>query len=128
MKHRIQTTENKCGRFFLQLDKLKHIFHEALKCLNWLPVNYRFKKSVNSIVFMYFIEQLPNYLNKVFDIAPESNFQLKSSFQKLKCLFRKTNNNKYDLSYIGSTFWKQNPHTVKHSNNLNTFKHFRKYF
>ena len=114
LKHRIQTTRNKCVRFFLQLDKLKHIFHEALKCLNWLPVNYRFKKSVNSIVFMYFIEQFPNYMNEVFDIATESNFQLRCSFQKLKHLFRKTNNDKYDLSYIGPTFWNQSPYTVKH--------------
>ena len=130
MKHTIQTTQNKCVHFFLQLDKLKHIFHEVLKCLNWLPVNYRFKKCVNSIVFMYFIEQFPpNYLNEVFDIATESNFQLRSSFQKLKCLFRKTNNNKYYLSYIGPTFWNQSPHTVQRSNNLNTFKHnFKKYF
>ena len=125
----LQTTPNKCVRFFLQLDKLKHIFNEVFKCLNWLPLNYRFKKSVNSIVFMYFIEQFPSYLNEVFDIATESNFQLTSSFQKLKCLIRKTKNDKYDLSYIDPTFWNQNPHTVKRSNNLNTFKHnFKKYF
>ena len=27
LKHRIQTTQNKCMCFCLQLDKLKHIFH-----------------------------------------------------------------------------------------------------
>ena len=27
LKHRIQTTQNKCMRFCLQLDKLKHISH-----------------------------------------------------------------------------------------------------
>ena len=63
---------------------------------------------------MYFIEQFPNCKNEVFDIATESNFQLRCSFQKLKYLFQKTNNDKYDLPYIGPTFWNQNPYTVKH--------------
>ena len=36
-KHRIQTTQNKCIHFCLQLDKLKDILHEELECLNWLP-------------------------------------------------------------------------------------------
>ena len=30
-------------RFCLQLDKLKHIAHEEIERLNWLPVTYRFK-------------------------------------------------------------------------------------
>ena len=36
---------------FLQLDKLKNIPHEEFKCLNWLPVTYRYKRCVNAIVF-----------------------------------------------------------------------------
>ena len=51
LQHRIQTTQNKCMRFCLQLDKLKHIFHEEFERLNWLSVTYRFKQCVNSIVF-----------------------------------------------------------------------------
>ena len=113
----------------MQLDKLKHVSHEEFERLNWLPVTYRFKQCVNSMVFKYFNEQCPNYLNEVFDVATESNFQLRSSFQKLKCPFRKTNNGQNALSYIGPTFWNQTPHTLKRSNNLNTFKHnFKKYY
>ena len=44
LKHRIQTTQNKCMRFCLQLDKLKHISYEEFEHLNWLPVTYRFKQ------------------------------------------------------------------------------------
>ena len=54
LKHRIQTTQNKSMRFCLRLDKLKHIFHEEFEHLNWLPVTYRFKQCVISIVFKYF--------------------------------------------------------------------------
>ena len=78
-------------RFCFQLDELKHISHEEFDHLNWLPMTYRFKQCVNAIVFKYFNEQCPNYLNEVFDVAIENNFQLNGSFQKLKCPFRKTN-------------------------------------
>ena len=91
-------------RFCFRLDELKHVSHEEFERLNWLLVTRRFKQCVNSIVFKYFNEQCPNYLNEVFDIARESNFQLRSSFQKLKCPFRKINNGQYALYYIGPTF------------------------
>ena len=123
LKHRIQTIQNKCMLFCLQLDKLKHISHEEFKRLNWLPVTYRFKQCVISIAFNYFNEQCPHYLNEVFDVATESNFQLRNSFQKLKCPFRKTNNGQYALSYIGPNFWNKTPDTLKRGNNHNSFKH-----
>ena len=34
LKHRIQTNQNKCMRFCLQLDKLKNISHEKFDCLS----------------------------------------------------------------------------------------------
>ena len=87
-----------------------------------------FKQYVISIAFKYFNEQCPNYLNEVSHVATESNFQLKNSFQKIKCPFRKTNNSQCALSYVGPTFWNKKPDTLKRSNNLNTFKHnFKKY-
>ena len=52
LKHRIRNTQNKCMRFCLQLDKLKHISHEGLKRLNWLPLTYRFKQCVSSSISM----------------------------------------------------------------------------
>ena len=71
---------------------------------------------------------MPNYLNELFGVATESNFQLRNSFPKLKCPFRKTNNGQRALSYIGPTFWNKTPDTLKRSNNLNTFNHnFKKY-
>ena len=77
----------------------------------------------------HFNEQCPNYLNEVFGVAVENNFQLRSSFQKLKCPFRKTNTSKLALSYVVLTFWNKTPDTLKRTKNLNTFKHnLKKYF
>ena len=86
-------------------------------------MTYRFKQCVNTIVFKYFNEQCPNYLNEVFDVAVENNYQLRGSFQKLKCPFHKTNTGQPALSYIGPTFWNKTPDKLKRTKNLNTFKH-----
>ena len=55
--------------FCLQLDKLKHIFHEEFGSLNWLPVTYKLKQCVSAIIFTYFSAQYPNDLNEIFDVA-----------------------------------------------------------
>ena len=113
----------------LQLDRFKHKSHEEFERFNWLPVTHIFKPCVNAIVFKYFNEQCRNYLNEVFDMAIENNFQLRCSFQKLKFPLRKTDSGQHTLSYIGPTFWNNTPDTLKRNNNLNTFKHnLKKYF
>ena len=50
LKNRIQTSQNKCIRFCLQLDKMTHISHKEFETLNWLPVTERFNQCINSIV------------------------------------------------------------------------------
>ena len=70
-----------------------------------------------------FNEQCSDYLNEVFDVTIKNNFQLRGSFQKLKCPFCKTNTSQLALSYIGPIFWNKTPDTLKGTINLNTFKH-----
>ena len=123
LKNRIQTSQNKCIRFCLQLDKTTHMSHKEFETLNWLPVTERFNQWINSIVFKYVNDQCPNYLNEVFQIAPANNMQTRGSFLKLKCPFRKTNAGQMALSYIGPTIWSKIPDTLKRTKNLNTFKH-----
>ena len=60
LRHRVQTTQHKCMRFYLRLDKLEHISHEEFKRLNWLIMTYRLKQCVISVVFKYFNGQCPN--------------------------------------------------------------------
>ena len=92
-------------RFSLRLNNLEHTSHKEFERLNWLPVTYRSRKCVNAIAFKYFNKQFPNYLNEVFDVAIENNFQLRGTFQKVKCAFCKTNTGQFALSYLGPTFW-----------------------
>ena len=68
-------------------------------------------------------------MKKLFDVDIEKIFQLRGSFQILKCPFRKTNVDQFALSYIGQTFWNKTPDTLKPTKNFNTFKHnLKKYF
>ena len=92
-------------------------------------MTHRFKQYINAIVFKYFNERCPNYLNEVFDVTLENNFQLKGISEKLKFPFLKTNAGQLALSYIGPTFWNKTPDTLRCTKNLNTSKHnLKKYF
>ena len=123
LKNRIQTSQNKCKRFCLQLDKMKHISHKYFKTLNWLHVTERFNQCFNSIAFRYINDQCPNYVNEVFQTAPENNIQTRGSFLKLKFPFHKTNAGQMALSYIGPTIWRKTHDTLKQTKNRNTFNH-----
>ena len=63
LKNRIQTSQNKCICFCLQLDKMSHISQKEFETINWLPIKERHNQCVNSIVFKYFDNQCPHYLN-----------------------------------------------------------------
>ena len=68
-------------------------------------------------------------LCEVFDVTIENNFQLRNSFQKLKCPFRKTNTGQLALSYIGPNFLNKTLNALKRTKNLNTLKdNLKKYF
>ena len=83
LKDKIQTSQNKCIRFCLQLDKMSHISHKEFETINWLSIKERYSQCVNSIAFKYFDNQYPHYLNEVFLKAPESSSSLRNSYQKL---------------------------------------------
>ena len=83
----------------------------------------RFNQCINSIVFKYVNDQCPNYLNEVFQTAPENNIHTRGNFVNLKRSFRKTNSGQMVLCYIGQTIWSKIPDMLKRTKNLNTFKH-----
>ena len=98
LKNRIQTSQKKCISFCLELDNMTHISHKEFEILNWLPATESFNQCINSIVFKYVNNQCPNYLNEVFQTAPENNIQTRGCFLKLKYPFRKTNTGQMVLS------------------------------
>ena len=123
LKNRIQTSQNKCIRFCLQLDKMSHLSQKEFVTINWLPIKERYNQCVNSIVFKYFDNQCPHYLTEVFMKAPESSSSLRNSYQKLQQPFHRTNTGQNALSFIGPALWNKVPEEIKRITNLNAFKH-----
>ena len=123
LKNGIQTSQNKCIHFCLQLDKMSHISQKEFVTINWLPIKERYNQCVNSIVFKYFDNQCPHYLNEVFMKAREYSSSLRNSYQKLQQPFCKTNTGQNALSFIGPALWNKVPKEIKRITKLNAFKH-----
>ena len=93
------------------------ISDKEFKDLNWLPVINRFEQRVISVVFKFINGNCPQYLNEVFEFAPEGNISLRNNFLKLKRPFRNTNTGQKALSFIGPSLWNQIPETLKKTDN-----------
>ena len=102
---------------------MSHISQKEFETINWLPIKEIYNQCVNLIVFKYFDNQCPHYLNEVFMKAPESSSSLRNSYQNLQQLFRKANTGQNALSFIGQALWNKVPEEIKIITNLNAFKH-----
>ena len=56
-KKKIQTWQNKCICFCLQLDKISQVSQEEFQTIQWLPTKERYNQCVNSIAFKYMDNQ-----------------------------------------------------------------------
>ena len=129
LKNKIQTTQNKCVSFCLNLDKMAHISQNEIKKLNWLPISDKINQCILSATFKFVSDISPNYLNEVFQWAAESNGTLRNDYLKLKHLFRKTTAGQNSLSSLGPSKWNKLPESTEKCNNINTFKHnFKKLY
>ena len=122
-RKKLQTTQNKCIRFCLQLDKRSHVGTEEFRCIDWLPVNERFNQNVSSHVYKFFNKKCPSYMSDIFIPYGQNRVTTRASFQKLEQPSRKTNQGQRCLSYLGPSIWNRLPEDLKKSNNVNCFKH-----
>ena len=83
LKNKIQTSQNKCVRFCLNLDKMAHISQNEFEKLNWLPISNRINQYILSTTFKFVIGMGLNYLNEVFQWAAESNRTLRNNYLTL---------------------------------------------
>ena len=121
LKNKIQTTQNKCFRFSLNLDKMAHISQNEFVKLNWLPINDEINQCVLSTTFKFVNDIGPNYLNELLQWAAESNRTLRNNYRKLKHPFRKTTAGQNSLSFLGPSKWNKLLESTKKCNNINTF-------
>ena len=123
VKTKLQTLQNKCVHFCLQLDNKAHVGINEFKQLNWLPVNYRFRQCLAANVFKFFDDKCPLYMKHIFNKSWISQASTRNSTMKLSQPLRRTNYGQHCISFLAPSVWKNLLNEVKHCMNLNMFKH-----
>ena len=78
---KLQTSQNKCIRFCLQLGNRSHIGASEFEQINWLPVKERFVQCVSAIVFKYIHNLSPIYMAEIFVPFGQSTLTRNSAFK-----------------------------------------------
>ena len=128
-KTKLQTLQNKCGLFCLQLDNKTHIRITEFKQINWLPVNYSFRQCLTTNDFKSFDDKCPLYMKDVFNKSCIIQASTRNSTMKLRQPLSITNNGQHCISFLAPSVWNNLPNDLKCCTNLNTFKHkVKEYF
>ena len=122
LSKKIQTAQNKCIRFYLNLKNTAHIGATEFKAINWLPTKNRMDQCVCVNVMKFFNGTAPAYSTEIFHPANQGRITQRSKF-KLEFPFRKSTSGQKCLSYLGPKIWNSLPSDLKSANNPNTFKH-----
>ena len=87
-KSKLQTIQNICIRFCIQLNSSSHIGIKEFEQINWLPVPERFNQCICSNAFEFFNEICPSYLHDLYKPSGQDQINTGSSVLKLKHLSR----------------------------------------
>ena len=99
-----------------------HIRQKEFEQINWLPVSDRFKQIISSMLFKFFNNASPPYMNVVFKPTGQPNTITRASLLKLNQPLRRTNHGQNNISYIAPTIWNNLPNSLKTTDNLLTLK------
>ena len=127
LKKKLQTTQNKCIRFCLQLPLITRLTFQHHKKINRLPIKERVDQNILSHVFKSLNNDSPVYKRDIFKTASPSN-STRQAYCHLIQPLRKTNMGLNSISYLGPSLWNKLPENIKQSSSLNTVKHKVKEF
>ena len=122
-KNKLQTIQNKCVRYCLQLDNRSNIGMKELEKINWLSVSERFNQYLRSNAFKSFKETCPLYFHGIHRQSGQSQANMRSSVLKSTHSLRNIGSGQKYLSYLTPIVWQSFPIELKLSNSLNNFKH-----
>ena len=104
LRKKLQTTQNKCIRFCLQLGNRSHIGATEFKQINWLPINERFSQCVCSTIFKFFKNNCPAYVDEMFSTYTQDNTPQIFSL-KVCQPYKQSLKGQKRLSYLGPSLW-----------------------
>ena len=123
LKNRLQTAQNKCIRFALNLNARAPIGTDQFRSIKWLPVDMRVNQCIAAHAFKFFNLPTPNYMGEIFIRSQNPRLALRNSFLKLQPPRRNNNMGQNCLSSKGPSIWNIFSYDLKSINNYNTFKH-----
>ena len=120
LKKKLQTLQNKCICFCLNLNNRDHIGLTEFEKINWLPINNCFEQCISSTTFNFFNNRSPAYMNDVFKLTDHPITKIRASFLKLIQPSRNTNYRQKTLSYLAPNIRNSLPVSLKVTEGLNT--------
>ena len=122
LSKKIESAQNKCIRFYLNLKYTAHVGATEFKAINWLPTKHRVDQNICVNIMKFSNETAPAYADGIFQPANQSRITLRSKF-RLNVPFRKSNTGQKCLSYQGPKLWNSLKSDLKSISSINTFKH-----
>ena len=122
LKRKVQTCQNKCIRFCLNMGNRDHIGAQEFKKINWLPTKERFEQCLLVNIYKFFNKIAPKYFVEMF-CPSERNKVTRLSFQKLILPNKTTDRGLRMLNYLGPRLWNGLQNETKAARSANNFKH-----
>ena len=118
----IQTSQNKCIRYCLNLDNRAHVGIDEFIKINWLPIKERVAQCISVIIFKFFKKMSPQYMSEIF-YPSHSRYNTRMSTPKLDLPLRQSCLGQKTISYLGPKTWNNLAAEIKLRRSVNTFKH-----
>ena len=122
-KSKLQTVQNKCIGYCLQLDNRSHIGMKDFEKINRLLFSERFNQCLYSNNFKFFKKTCPLYFHDIHRQSGQNQANTGSSILKLKHSLRNMCSGQKNLSYLMPIVWNSLLIDQKLANSLNNFKH-----
>ena len=127
LKQKIQSAQNKCIRFCLNIGPLSHIGYKEFRAINWLPCSYRIEQCLLVLAHNYFSQKCPEYMDEIF-IKKFPLRETRNSDFSLLIPFLKKKISRCSVSYRGAYLWNKLPPDIRALKEINNFKHKIKEF
>ena len=122
LSKKIQTSQNKCIRYCLNLDNMAHVGTDEFIKINWLPTKERVAQCICVNIFKFFNKMSPQYMSEIFHPS-HSRYNTRMATLKLDLPFRQSCPGQKTISYLGPNTWNNLAAETKLRRSVNTFKH-----
>ena len=122
LSKKIQTSQNKCIRYCLNLDNRAHVSIDQFIKIYWLPTKERVAQGICVNIFKFFNKMSLQYMSEIFHPS-HSQYNTHMSTLKLDLPFRQSCPGQKTISYLGPNTWNNLAAEIKLRRSINTFKH-----